>query len=689
MNRRPVISAYTPSNTDREVLKRIFVQRERLLEKIVERLARSMSTDDKHHILLVGPRGSGKTHLVTLVEYELRRRSELSDAMRVAWLGEDDTVTGLIDIALGIADQLAAEYAAEFDTDYRESVRGLDADDAAESILRSVIDRLGRRSILLIIENLDGVFDGLGDMGQKKWRAFLQENPRIATLATSQRLSAGIARRDEAFFGFFDIKHLRALAVDDARELIRKISLEQGNQDLVAYLDSAEGRYRIRALHHLAGGNHRMYVLLAEFLTKESLDDLVTAFEGLAEDLTPYFQERVRSLPPQQARIVQCLCSADGAKTVKQIAEETFIAEGTCSKQLGTLKQKGYVQSQKRGKESFYEMAEPLMRLCLEVKKQRGRPLRLVAKFLKAWFPESYLREGRLPAVGPPTRGDAYRAAALESDAGIEKFLEQSLGEEIIESLDTQQFDKAIELCRELRLFDPSSASFLSAAALFESGNYDACEQTLSHAIDSHDATAEEKAAALINRGVTFGRRGDVERALADYTAVIDMADAPARVRTIALFALPVLMVANAPRDQVVAALETAFLTGDNAVDAYGGNARDLLAMVLRRGHQEWEDYVVAIAALYERHRAADKLGQGVTLTIELLATEGYSPTQLDIWNRAWQRAGEGCEELELPLRSLDAAVEAIKAGSDRPLFRLPLEIRELVRPLLDRSLSE
>jgi DNA polymerase III delta prime subunit len=536
MNRRPVISAYTPSNTDREVLKRIFVQRERLLEKIVERLARSMSTDDKHHILLVGPRGSGKTHLVTLVEYELRGRRELSDGMRVAWLGEDDTVTGLIDIALGIADQLAAEYAAEFDTDYRESVRGLDADDAAESILRSVVDRLGQRSILLIIENLDAVFNGLGDMGQKKWRAFLQEHPCIATLGTSQQLFAGIARRDEAFFGFFDIKHLRALAVDDARELIRKISFEQGNQELVAYLDSAEGRYRIRALHHLAGGNHRMYVLLAEFLTKESLDDLVTAFEGLAEDLTPYFQERVRSLPPQQARIVQCLCSADGAKTVKQIAEETFIGEGTCSKQLGTLKQKGYVQSQKRGKESFYEMAEPLMRLCLEVKNQRGRPLRLVAKFLRAWFPESYLREGRLPAVGSPTRGDAYRAAALESDAGIEKFLGESLSEEIRESIETQQFDKAIELCRELGFLDPLSARVLSAEALFGSGNYDGCVQTLSQIIDSHDAPAEQKAKALFNRGVTFGQRGEVERELADYTAVIDMTDAPAEQKANALF---------------------------------------------------------------------------------------------------------------------------------------------------------
>ena len=236
--------------------------------------------------------------------------------------------------------------------------------------------------------------------------------------------------------------------------MIRKISLEQGNGDLVAYLDSAEGRYRIRALHHLAGGNHRMYVLLAEFLTKESLDDLVEAFEGLAEDLTPYFQERVRSLPPQQARIVQCLCNASGAMTVKEIAEESFIAEGNCSKQLGNLKQRGYVQSQKRGKESFYEMAEPLMRLCLEVKNQRGRPLRLVAKFLRAWFPESQLRKTPIPASGASSRGDAYRAAALETDTGIEKFLRTNLNDEIRKSISKRQFDKALELSSELNFVD-------------------------------------------------------------------------------------------------------------------------------------------------------------------------------------------------------------------------------------------
>ena len=117
------------------------------------------------------------------------------------------------------------------------------------------------------------------------------------------------------------------------------------------------------------GDKHFHTVLTSVNVNREIItDNLVAAFEELAEELTPYFQERIQSLPPQQARIVQCLCNAHGAMTVKLVAETTFIPERNCSKQLGELKKKYYVTSTKRGKESYYEMAEPIMRLCLEVK---------------------------------------------------------------------------------------------------------------------------------------------------------------------------------------------------------------------------------------------------------------------------------------------------------------------------------
>ena len=207
--------------------------------------------------------------------------------------------------------------------------------------------------------------------------------------------------------------------------------------------------------------------------------------------------------------------------------------------------------------------------------------------------------------------------------------------------------------------------------------------------VDMADAPAEHKARALVNRGVTQCQLGQFGPAQQSFEQVLAIPDLSVQQRTAALFALPEAMIAGASRDQVIAALESAFCTGDSAAEDYGGTPHDLLAMVLRRGHQEWEGYIAALVPLYVNHKAAAKLGQGVTRTIELLATEGYSESQLDTWNGAWQKSGEGCEELEIPLQTLDAAVAAIKTRSDRPLFRLPLEIREIVRPLLARLLPE
>ena len=955
MSGRPSISAYTPSNTDPKVLKRIFVQREKLLERIVDRLSRSMTTGDKHHILLVGPRGSGKTHLVSLATWDLQGREELADVMRVAWLGEDDSFTGFIHLAFGIAGRLAQEYPDEFPSDFKTPVRGLSQDDAALAVLHSVIEQLGDRKLLLVTENMDQTFRSLGDSGQKKWRAFLQETRKIATLATAQQLFAGVSDRKEAFFGFFDIQHMNPLTVEEAGELVARISIEQSKPELAGYLNSAEGRFRIRALHYLSGGNHRMYVLLAEFLTKDSLEDLVAAFENLAHDMTPYFQERVRSLPDQQRQLIQCLCDAEGALTVKQIAGETFIEERTCSKQLGNLKAKGYVRSEKRGKESYYDMAEPLMRLCLEVKNQRGRPLRMVARFLRAWFPATALQVGSIEAN--TSRVGEYCAVALESGKTFEATLAGKLVSKIGHSIEGGEFETAKELTRELHFADAVSACMLSGEIGFLEGDLDGSIESLTVIIKMADAPVDQKASALVNRGFTCGQQGDVERALADYSAVIEMADAPVDLkaralfnrgvaygqqgdveraladysaviemadapvdlkaralfnrgvtygqqgdverkladysaviemadapvdlkaralfnrgvaygqqgdveraladysaviemadapvdqkaralvnrgvtygqqgdvereladysaviemadapvdqkaealfyrgvtcgqqgdveraladysaviemadapvdlkanalvnrgvtygqqgdverkladysaviemtdapvdqkalalfyrgvqnwrdeqfqestadfeavlaipsispeqRTDALFAVIEPMIEHCGRDEIRKALTRAFEEGDSQASEYGGTPHDLLSMVLRRSPAEWASYVSEIAPLYVKYGVAEKLGQGVTKSIQHLDEGGFSKSQIDTWNSAWQQAGEGCDDLEIPLRCLNAAVEVMKAEppTDRPLFRLPLEIRELVRPLLNRTLGE
>ena len=383
-----LVSRFTPSLMSPETLEAMFVQRQELATTLVERIREGVLTEAKHHSLLVGPRGIGKTHLVALVYHRIRALPEIQDALRVAWLHEEEWgIDSFLDLLLRILRSLHEEYR---DTDLVAQVEAIYATESAEEARVQAADLLrtfvGERTLLVLMENLDDVFKGLGDEGQKQFRAYLQEHPFTTILATSQSLFEGVSKRSFPFYGFFRAHHLTAFSLDEAAELLANIAAHEGKDDLAAFIRTPDGRARIRAVHHLAGGNPRVYVILSQFLTRESLDTLVEPFMLMLDDLTPYYQARMAWLSPQQRKIVEVLIEHRAALPVKQIAGRCFISPQSASSQLKTLRESGYVVSVQHGRESYYELREPLMRFSLAVKKQRAEPIRLFVDFLRIWY---------------------------------------------------------------------------------------------------------------------------------------------------------------------------------------------------------------------------------------------------------------------------------------------------------------
>ena len=58
----------------------------------------------------------------------------------------------------------------------------------------------------------------------------------------------------------------------------------------------------------------------------------------------------------------------------------------TAAKQVGELATAGFVSRTRSGRNTFCELAEPLMRICIEVKDNRTRHFRLFVEFLRHWF---------------------------------------------------------------------------------------------------------------------------------------------------------------------------------------------------------------------------------------------------------------------------------------------------------------
>lgn len=414
MSQRRFISRFTPSRTNPGDLEKIFVQRHALLDDAVARVRESATTDNKHHLLFVGPRGSGKTNLVTLLFHRIDQQTDLRDRVRIAWLNEDETSTTFLDFLLRTYRALAKKYPSEFPLADLDPLYELDLSTATDQIGRLLLTKLANRPVLLLVENLNELFGSLGDQGQKSWRAFIQDHPVFTIVATAQRLFDSVTRRTSPFFGFFQTEHLRPLTVSEAIALLENIAALNNDRDLGEYLLSRVGRTRVRALHHLTGGNHRVYVVLSEFITRDSIDQLVGPFENMIDELTPYYQERLRWLAPLQRKIVEHLCSHAHPIPVKDIAKALFSSHQTIASQLKFLRELGYVESHPRGRESLYELSEPLMRLCVEVKEnQQRKPLRLIVDFLRVWYDSDKL-EAHLSVLGEGAPERPYVIHALE-----------------------------------------------------------------------------------------------------------------------------------------------------------------------------------------------------------------------------------------------------------------------------------
>ena len=407
-----VFSTFNPSAMPRDLIEGSFVQRGSLAERLVEIFEESARRRSKHNVLLVGPRGIGKSHLLSLVYHRLKAKQELGQRLCIAYLKEDEWgITSFLDLLLQTLRTACEEQRLELPSEIQE-ISKLSHEQAEEKAWRTLHRIVGKRTLLLIIENLDTVFEKIGEHGQRQWRALMQTNPQWAILATTPALFSAVSRQVSPFYGFFEVIHLEPLSFSDAIALLRKLAYLNKDKPTVALLDTPVGRARVRAVQHLAGGNHRIFVLFYDFLSQAGSERFIEPLLRTVDALTPYYQSQMSRLSPQQQKIVNFLCEYRMPATVTTIAKNSLTTHQTAAGQLKQLLTRRYLRVDRIGRESFYELAEPLLRICVEAKTHSERPLDLMVDFIRYWFSREEL-ERRLSGVTAREYEKPYLLAAL------------------------------------------------------------------------------------------------------------------------------------------------------------------------------------------------------------------------------------------------------------------------------------
>lgn len=367
---------FTPSLNDHETLEALFVAREGLLTLAMEKVADAADGRGLSHLLFVGPRGAGKTHLISLINYRAKQFPGFGTAFSVAWLPEDPwTIDSFEELVAAINESLdpPAAQLSEPRTRFHDAQH--------------------QGPIVVLAENFDQILSQIGTDGQRALRAMIENHRSLLLIATSTRLSRDLRNQAVPFYGFFDEINLEPFKVDDAAAMLQHLARANDDEALAEQLGTAESRVKLAAIQHLAGGQPRVWALLGNGLTVQGLQDLVSTMVGSLDDLTPYYQEQLARLSRNERRVVKALSDSPGSLNVKSAAAVTGIDQRSLSKTLTDLRRMGWVRPRTGylaslidRRMTYYDLAEPLVRIAFQMKEQRAQPIDFIINFVIGWY---------------------------------------------------------------------------------------------------------------------------------------------------------------------------------------------------------------------------------------------------------------------------------------------------------------
>jgi len=334
---------YNPALLPAEALLGEFVARRPMLVALLDTIRENAPGRSPQHVLLVGPRGMGKTTTLWAIAHSVDRDPALAREWQPVVFDEESRRVGdLADFWLEAIRQW--EHATKDPGDRTTALLDqapADIEERARQAFLEAVGRSGRRALLLV-DNLNDALSAIRDPAAlHRLRAVLMEESRIMLIGGATRYFPEVTDVDRPFYDFFRVFELKPLSLDEMKTCLLSLAQTRGDAAVAQAVREREGT--MRSLHLLTGGNPRLiktfYRLLAEGLRGDIRADL----ERLLDEFTPYFKSIVDALPVQQQRILDAVALHWDPVDVGTIAHATRLPSNQISAQLRALVKAGHV----------------------------------------------------------------------------------------------------------------------------------------------------------------------------------------------------------------------------------------------------------------------------------------------------------------------------------------------------------
>ena len=407
--------------SDREVMHQ-FVVRRRELDAALEVLRDNIDAESCQHLLLIAPRGRGKTMLLARIAAELRANPAYRDKLLpVRFMEESHEVLHIGDFWMDALYYLASECAST-EPDMARELKGVHASlakDWRDSMLihrarAAVLDAADRldRQLVLMVENLQALTENVDDDFGWILRESLQMEPKVILVGTATSRFSALDDARKAFFELFYIMTLESLDTDECRALWKAVT---GNQ---------VQRRDMRPLEILTGGSPRLLVIVADFARHRSCGQLLEELVTLVDDHTEYFRGQLEALPKTERRAYLAVLDLWRPSTTGEIAARARMGVRTTSSMLGRLVDRGALTVEGSARRRRYAATERLYCMYYKIRRQRDEAavVQALLRFMTLYY--GGLCSASVDAILGRLRTRAPRGQDRSGDAGREAIRE-------------------------------------------------------------------------------------------------------------------------------------------------------------------------------------------------------------------------------------------------------------------------
>ncbi|MCB9760473.1 MAG: hypothetical protein H6739_11595 [Alphaproteobacteria bacterium] len=332
---------YTPWREDQAQVKRRHVGRASEMDALRGAIRDFAEGGAPLPIYLFGPRGVGKSHVLTLIATELR---PLLKAKGVPLIIVPEDIPLMRD-----AGEVLSRMEPEMQTPgwMRWDQPRHRAPDPPES----------RRVVLF--EGLDRQFNALHRQERRALRRALDDG-KTYLVGTGVSLGSAFTGREEAFFGAFDPWPLDGLDDQLSGTLLDRVVAG------TPVTKQPHWAARREALVTLSGGSARALIALGAACVASPEVWATDALYAVVRQFTAHYQMRFRDLSSWGQKIVEVLAEAPRELTPTDLSELLNAGAAHMAVQCGRMEDDGVLLRRAKGRHTWYRIAEPLFRYWLE-----------------------------------------------------------------------------------------------------------------------------------------------------------------------------------------------------------------------------------------------------------------------------------------------------------------------------------